>query len=427
MKILMSREESSMVSTWDVHLCLETAGGTLQLSNRQYEGLASVHDYEVESEEGDVEYDLPDEIDGKAVVGISDDMVVGGELVYFDEDDSIELSVGELKAARGWLNQHRWDFRAGFRAAWRDIKEEMARLPNAAFPDRLKELVRLINESCPDWELCDRPLREEWFKKLQDKFGVTGYWSKAVDGPVDFNPRWLEYKETSRRINVRAPTALSQWCREFHDSSIAIDPLVEQLACLQARARHIRMKLVTTVAGMRYCGTITSATVRVGCKQVEGTVECDIRPADCTWSSAVDRTFGPMWDSPNDRRIRRGEAPRKNSARGQDATAASDRSAPGRERRPLDAQVTKLRIKLFKPPNGHASDEDDYPAEILRQGSTLSYRARGVTVPITESEAAEVITNPFLYYFSTALKLHKRIDAAHRSQDNPSATEDDAS
>jgi hypothetical protein len=37
------------------------------------------------------------------------------------------------------------------------------------------------------------------------------------------------------------------------------------------------------------------------------------------------------------------------------------------------------------------------------------YRAKGVTVPITEYEARRLIDNPYMYYFSTALKLHIQI------------------
>ena len=43
------------------------------------------------------------------------------------------------------------------------------------------------------------------------------------------------------------------------------------------------------------------------------------------------------------------------------------------------------------------------------------YRARGITVSMTEDEAVQVISNPFLYYFSTALKLQNRIDKAKES------------
>jgi hypothetical protein len=74
------------------------------------------------------------------------------------------------------------------------------------------------------------------------------------------------------------------------------------------------------------------------------------------------------------------------------------------------AAVTHLRIRLKRWMAFPSSDENDYPAEVIKKSDSFYYRARGFTVPITADEALQVISNPFLYYFSTALKLHKRID-----------------
>jgi hypothetical protein len=74
------------------------------------------------------------------------------------------------------------------------------------------------------------------------------------------------------------------------------------------------------------------------------------------------------------------------------------------------AAVTHLRIRLKRWMDFPASDENDYPAEVIKKSDSFYYRARGVTVPIRADEALQVISNPFLYYFSTALKLHKKID-----------------
>ena len=69
----------------------------------------------------------------------------------------------------------------------------------------------------------------------------------------------------------------------------------------------------------------------------------------------------------------------------------------------------RLRIRLLKWQEIAQRSDNDYPAEVLNDGDQLRYRARGVTVPITEHEARMVIGNPYMYYFSTALKLHNRI------------------
>ena len=54
--------------------------------------------------------------------------------------------------------------------------------------------------------------------------------------------------------------------------------------------------------------------------------------------------------------------------------------------------------------------DNDYDAEVLKAGNQFFYRARGAILPITEHEARMIIKNPCLYYFSTALKLHNRIN-----------------
>lgn len=57
-------------------------------------------------------------------------------------------------------------------------------------------------------------------------------------------------------------------------------------------------------------------------------------------------------------------------------------------------------------------DENNYWADAIRMDDSYYYRVGEVIVPITEYEYRMVIGNPNLYYFSSALKLHYRIDRA---------------
>lgn len=57
-------------------------------------------------------------------------------------------------------------------------------------------------------------------------------------------------------------------------------------------------------------------------------------------------------------------------------------------------------------------DENNYWAEAIEYGDKFYYRVSGTTVEITDYEFDQVIGNPRLYYFSTALKLHVRIKRA---------------
>lgn len=54
-------------------------------------------------------------------------------------------------------------------------------------------------------------------------------------------------------------------------------------------------------------------------------------------------------------------------------------------------------------------DENNYWADAIEVGSRFYYRAQGVTVDIAEWEFHKVVSNPNLYYFSTALRLDRRI------------------
>lgn len=54
-------------------------------------------------------------------------------------------------------------------------------------------------------------------------------------------------------------------------------------------------------------------------------------------------------------------------------------------------------------------DESNYWAEAIRLGDSYFYRVGDVVVPATEHEYLKVIANPNMYYFSSALKLHCRI------------------
>jgi len=102
--ILAEREESSMVSNWNEYCCLlRLPENRLRLFTGRYEGLADIHQYYNEETEN---YDLPDEIDGKQVVGREDEIVVGGELQSYD--DEVEFVDPSAIEVRSWLDAKRW-------------------------------------------------------------------------------------------------------------------------------------------------------------------------------------------------------------------------------------------------------------------------------------------------------------------------------
>ena len=63
-------------------------------------------------------------------------------------------------------------------------------------------------------------------------------------------------------------------------------------------------------------------------------------------------------------------------------------------------------------PIAFIKDENNYFAEAIEYQGKYFYRVDGVTVEALQYEYERVISNPQLYYFSSALKLHHRIRKA---------------
>ncbi len=86
-----------------------------------------------------------------------------------------------------------------------------------------------------------------------------------------------------------------------------------------------------------------------------------------------------------------------------------------REQNRLDRQAGKVPTTLDPP-----DDDNNYWAEAIEDEDRFYYRAKGITIKIEEYEFRRVVENPTLYYFSTALKLHWRIERAGAGEVIPS-------
>jgi hypothetical protein len=74
-------------------------------------------------------------------------------------------------------------------------------------------------------------------------------------------------------------------------------------------------------------------------------------------------------------------------------------------------QLTNV-LRDHRVPIPFAKDEHHYLAEAIECEQEYFYRVDGITVRATQFEYENVIKNPRLYYFSSALKLHHRIRKA---------------
>jgi hypothetical protein len=88
-------------------------------------------------------------------------------------------------------------------------------------------------------------------------------------------------------------------------------------------------------------------------------------------------------------------------------------------------KITSLRVEphdFDKPITGDAvsNNAEDYVSErvkpyvvdLIDDEGTYFYRSNGTTIEITADEYANVLVNPRLYYFSSALKLQMRAQRA---------------
>ena len=107
LKIIAERERSGMASVWDEYLCLRKVSETeYELSVRAYEVLAEGWDYYDEESE---DYDLPDEINGKAVVGFVDEWIVGGSLIETEVFKSLLFKDLNHPDVTQWFEEVEWN------------------------------------------------------------------------------------------------------------------------------------------------------------------------------------------------------------------------------------------------------------------------------------------------------------------------------
>ena len=107
LKIIDERERSGMASVWDEYLCLRKVSETeYELSVRAYEVLAEGWDYYDEETEG---YDLPDEINGKGVVGFVDEWIVGGSLIETEAFKSLLFKDLNHPDVTQWFEELEWN------------------------------------------------------------------------------------------------------------------------------------------------------------------------------------------------------------------------------------------------------------------------------------------------------------------------------
>ena len=107
LKVIAERERSGMASVWDEYLCVRIVSETEhELSVRAYKILAESGAYYDEETE---DYDLPDEINGKTVVGFVDEWIVGGSLIETEAFKGLTFNDLNHPEVTQWLAEIQWN------------------------------------------------------------------------------------------------------------------------------------------------------------------------------------------------------------------------------------------------------------------------------------------------------------------------------
>jgi len=121
-QILISREGSSMSSSWTEHLCISRIGNKWTLGEYGYNWAASIDEIPEEeryNEEGDI--NVPDEWNGHKVLGIAD-----GEYIETDElvgnGNEIDFESSEIKDAIAFAIEFNWDMHPQFDEAMKKLQ-----------------------------------------------------------------------------------------------------------------------------------------------------------------------------------------------------------------------------------------------------------------------------------------------------------------
>ena len=125
-KILLSREQSSMASTWEEHLGFEAIDeNTFRIGTFGYNWLSLEVIPEDQRYDENDEIIIPEEIDGHKINGLVD-----GEFLETDEliaRDEIKFTNEEIKKGLNFCESHGWENHPNFDYAWLQIESTVVK------------------------------------------------------------------------------------------------------------------------------------------------------------------------------------------------------------------------------------------------------------------------------------------------------------
>lgn len=136
MKILLTRENASIESTWTEHLCLEQRPGRrLRVGTYSREWLGSIHEIVPESQRFDSAGALvvPRTVYGRRVVGLTDGEYLESENLV-ETDAFAECEVNDLRPAQRMCAGSGWNRHRLYVEAWQEVRDLAAFLARAETP-----------------------------------------------------------------------------------------------------------------------------------------------------------------------------------------------------------------------------------------------------------------------------------------------------
>ena len=128
-KILLSREQSSMASTWEEHLGFEAIDeNTFRIGTFGYNWLSLEVIPEDQRYDENDEIIIPEEIDGHKINGLVD-----GEFLETDEliaRDELKFTNEEIKKGLNFCESHGWEKHPNFDSAWLQIESTVVESKN---------------------------------------------------------------------------------------------------------------------------------------------------------------------------------------------------------------------------------------------------------------------------------------------------------
>ena len=131
--VLMSREQSTMASTWSEMLGIEQLeNGKWRIGIYCHNWLGSISDLIPEDQlyDEDGELRVPTEWNGKKILGLADGEYLETEEIV-SRDNGVEFDVSSLQLALAYCRERKWDKVTAFERAWNELCTVVTKRPSA--------------------------------------------------------------------------------------------------------------------------------------------------------------------------------------------------------------------------------------------------------------------------------------------------------